>query len=406
MTRMAGGNRFDWLNGTVFLSASKPATWGDRLDSFYHDPNNDEWGGQLCRVLLHETIHFWQFLSSAYVANIVQSEWMRVLEFEENGRIGPSSDALASMHRKNENEPFSAFELIECWARYWDVHTRHAGKILEEDGIGLPDDVDTLTGAYTSDEFDTFMLSGNDAVFYGRPYRWLLDRCDGNTAFANIVFPVITFCAFGSPEPIRLFVEALKRARQSAELQRVVRDRTGAINFDWLSSYRLVLDEAVRPTVRENNMPNFTGGWDVLNRGSLRGHPVFSTYLERIRLTNSSVRMFDTSEPIDSSVEENLRTLLARAANIDPLVMYIFPGQPLYREHLGRYLPPPRIYFANEVWHAETRIGSNIVSKIQSQLNDESALDLELERRYELLDIQLRRFSDAKYAARRGVSLE
>jgi hypothetical protein len=56
---------FDYLSGTLRVKAAAPEDWKD-LDElpFWEDPNNEKWGDTLCRVLYHETLHFWQILSS------------------------------------------------------------------------------------------------------------------------------------------------------------------------------------------------------------------------------------------------------------------------------------------------------------------------------------------------------
>jgi hypothetical protein len=72
---MSKTNAFVWLSGTVTIPVRAPEEWAtDGLVEFYKDPNKPEWGGTLCRVLYHESIHFWQLLSSAYLANASQEE--------------------------------------------------------------------------------------------------------------------------------------------------------------------------------------------------------------------------------------------------------------------------------------------------------------------------------------------
>ena len=399
------GTGFDWLDGTVRVPAPMPAAWKGGLDDFYQGPNDERWGGSLCRVLYHETIHFWQLLSSAYVANLVQAEWLRLAGFEETGRWRPVDETVAASRHTGRGYPFAAIELLECWARYWDVHTRHAGRLLREDGIDashLPSGPD---GAYSAVQFDRFMQEGRDSAVYARPYRWALDRADGQSALVNLILPSIVFCAFGSPDPVAVFVGAVDRARKSDRIRRVVRGRTGSINVDWLHSYPVVITEAVVPTVRSFNMPSFTAGWDVLARGRLGEHPIYGTYLPRIDLALRSVRRFDTGPPRGESIDETLRVVTTRSAVRDPAVMFMFPGQPTYRAHLGRFLPPPRIRFADTVWHAEVTFAADAIAKLQYASGaSAAATDVRLDARYVELDARLQRFRDAEYAARRGLA--
>lgn len=402
---MTWGTGFDWLDGTVTVPASKPAAWGSTLDDFYRSPNDGRWGRSLCRVLYHESTHFWQLLSSAYLANLVQAEWMRLRAFEDHGQWPPVDDAVAALRRTVDGRPFSAVELMECWARYWDVHTRHAGQLLREDGIPAPHAGQGPEGAYSGAQFDRFMQHGRDAAGYARPYRWALQRAGGASAFVNLVLPTITFCAFGSPDPVAVFTTALESALDSSAIRDAVHDRTGFINVDWLARYRIVIAEAVAPAVRSLGLPAFTAGWDVMARGRLGEHPVYETYLHRVQLALETVQLFNTAPPSDESMAEVLRAAAAAAAVRDPLVVFMFPGQPSYREHLGRILPPPRVRFTDTVWHAEIEFAGETATRLASHSGHGRPAGHHLDARYPALDRRLQRFRDAEYAVRRGLPL-
>ena len=88
---MSEQHTFDYLTGTVrVLAACHPDLAADLLP-FYVHPNDDRWGEHLCRVLYHESIHFWLFISSAYLANIVAGEWLRLETFRDTGRVTSAS---------------------------------------------------------------------------------------------------------------------------------------------------------------------------------------------------------------------------------------------------------------------------------------------------------------------------
>jgi hypothetical protein len=403
------GNTFDWLDGTVRVPVPMPTAWAEGLGDFYQAPNDDRWGGSLCRILYHESIHFWQLLSSAYLANLVQEEWLRFADYMRNGMLRPAHPDVIGMRRVEGGRPFSPLELIECWARYWDVHTRHPRRILEEDGLEPPpawvaDAIGAPPGAYTSAEFDTFMQHGRDAATYARPYRWMLDRAEGDSSFVNIAFPVVVFCAFGSPWPVQLFIAAFERAQLSREVRAAVDQRTGSINVDWLYTYRAVIEHAVAPAVCELGGPVFTAGWDVLDRGPLGTHPIYGTYRSRVQIAMRSTRKFNTDQPADDSVEELLRSTTARAALSDPLVMFMFPGQPTYRMHLGRTVPPPRVQFVDATWHAEREFAAHALHKLALHIGaDVEDGNETLAPTYAQLDRDIQRFRGAEYAVRRGL---
>jgi hypothetical protein len=106
---------------------------------------------------------------------------------------------------------------MECWARYWDVHTRNPARIIEEDQIPVvgPALLRIQQGnidGYTAEAFDLFMQKGKNSEFYSAPYRYMLERSDGDSAFANIAFPILVFHAFGSPDPVGLLQKSLEHA--------------------------------------------------------------------------------------------------------------------------------------------------------------------------------------------------
>jgi hypothetical protein len=143
----------------------------------------------------------------------------------------------------------------------------------------------------------------------------------------------------------------------------------------------------------------------VLARGRLREHPVYGPYLGRIETAMSAVRMFDTDPPSDDSIDELMRFASAITAVEDPLVLFVFPGQPSYRMHLGAVVPPPRVRFADGVWHAERAFAATALAKLESVTAGAEYVDEDrtLAPVYEDLDRRVRRFRDAQYAVSRGL---
>ena len=83
---------FEYLTGTIMVPAEAPEEWQkEGLGKFYLSPNDEQWGQSLCRVLYHESVHFWQLFSSAYIANLVSDDWRRLQHYEETGEVLPLS---------------------------------------------------------------------------------------------------------------------------------------------------------------------------------------------------------------------------------------------------------------------------------------------------------------------------
>jgi hypothetical protein len=119
----------------------------------------------------------------------------------------------------------------------------------------------------------------------------------------------------------------------------------------------------------------------------------------------TSVKLFQIEDLVGDTFEKALHLSTARAAIRDPLVLFMFPGQPVYREHLGRHVPPPRVRFSDCTWHAEREFAATALAKLAVLGGAKPDDDLTLAPAYEDLDQRLRRFRDAEYAARRGLPL-
>jgi hypothetical protein len=349
-------------------------------------------------------------MSSAYLANGLQDEWLRLLEFERSGHLRPVSQLVSGMLERRPGEPFSTQELMECWARYWDVHTRGPATIIEEEQIQVADRALLRTqqeniAGYTSEAFDLFMQKGKDAELYAAPYRWMLNQCDGHSAFANIAFPILVFHAFGSPNPIGLLQRSLEHALKSKLIWQGVTGRSRNINLDWLNNWAVFIGEAIEPARRDLSMPDFTPGWGVIAQGQLRTHPVYAQYFGRIQALYRLASLQKRAEPPkERSLQAVYAFALADLAARDPVVMFAFPGQPEYRLTLGEYVPPPRVRFDGFTLHAERSPGASAVARVAAMMGQAvSEKDLTFKPVFDEFDPRLRRFRHAEYAVSVGL---
>lgn len=406
---MSDLNAFRWLDGTITVPTELPSAWAvDGLMPFYRNPNDPRWGGKLGRILYHESIHFWQLLSSAYLANAVQAEWLRYVNFQSTGNPGTQAEFVREMYRRQDDAPFSAHELVECWARYWDVHTRSPARLVDEDRLEIPAGlVKTVEraglNAYTSVVFDYFMQHGSDAQFYAAPYRWMLEQAGGNSALTNILFPTLTFHAFGSRDPVAVITRSFKRAIRSDAVRASVEARSGSINLDWLSSWDVALHEAVEPTLHELRMPLFTAGWDVLGRGPLGRHPVYRPYHSRIQLLFAMAVLSQERDerPKEGDWLSAYKFVIADLPRRDPRVIFAFPGQPEYRQLLGYWAPPPRVKFLNRTLHAW-----DAQDKKAGWVKEVGLSEDELHAMCDGFDRGIPRFNQATYAVSLGFSAD
>ncbi len=354
---------FEYLSGAIIINADAPHDWllssAEEL-RFWEEPNNDDWGVKLSRILYHESIHFWQFLSSSYIASLVADEWSRLLHFEATGELLPTTERVELHSLPRSDYPFSLAELVEAWARYWDVHTRGPIAIIQEEGIPVHDQAllwqnfgkDSLF--YSGVAFDTIMQVGEDCEVYGRPYRWLLERLNGNSAVAALLFPIVVYSAFNSPYPIDVFNLCIEAALRSNALQQILSNRTGDVNLDWLTNYRFIVESIVRPVFKILGIPFFVNGFEVIQNSCLKNHPIFSEYPTRFQfLISEYFNVFSPTPYQGDPNGEKYVVSLTKAGKAMPLV-YVFglPGQPFYRALLGHLVPPPQIGFKNTTLYA------------------------------------------------------
>jgi len=291
---------FEYLTGIVKVPASAPLEWQkEGLTEFYRSPNDDAWGATLCRVLYHESIHFWQLFSSGYVANLVADDWRRLQHFRATGEVRPLSTEANQYKITASGLPFSERELLECWARFWDVHTREPGAIIRDEGypaeeVERLEMIDPYTGSksYTHEAYDYLMRGGPASGSYEKPYRWLLDQTQGHSAFVAITFPILVHSAFGSPDPVKVFCETFDRAWNSSVLRPAIDSRFGYINLDWLNQWSAIIGEAHIPVIRKHHLPDFTSGLDVIARGPLASHPIYREYVDQFKVLHGHLSLY------------------------------------------------------------------------------------------------------------------
>ncbi|WP_455203316.1 hypothetical protein [Kaarinaea lacus] len=414
---------FDYLTGCVRLSVNQPPELEESLDAFYQDPNNENWGDQICRTLYHESVHFWQFLASAYLGNMISAEWKRIETYRDSGEITETSELIKQFRQRVNDAPFSAYELCECWARYWDVHTRNPDTIIKEESIDVTLQHDPR--GYSGVDYDVLMWTGVESSRYEAPYRWMLeqvaqapwvnaigdsDRITKGIAsyIIALIFPSVVHSAFGSPDPVTIVCAAIDRIVTKKNIgEEILQHKTGSINFDWLQSWTFCLGEIIYPILKEQNMPTFTSGIDVITRGYLKTHPIFPAYLSRLDTLGGMINMENAAKDniaatAKSEYEFQYRYAMVDAANNDPWVLFAMPGQPNYRYMLGQQMRPPLVSFADK----NSVAGQTAFSKLAMLEGkpfdpiEYGAIELHTVKDLEKL---VKRFRAAEYAVARGL---
>lgn len=366
---------FDWLSGVaaVDLDCPPPLRDPDGLLRFFNEPNAPEWGRDVPRILMHECLHGWQLVSSRWLLDLVVEEWLR-LQGWQSGTPPPSPGPLRQAYgRAEQGQDFSVRDLVECLARFWDVHIRGPQRLLDEEGDnlgGLREIIDARRdqeghGGYASMEFDALMTEGREHAAYAAPYRWLLDRAARAPAVAdlampldqaaswaaNLLLPIAAFVALNAVTPVATFIAAIDRLLQADAVGMAATQRHPlyrAINLDWLIVWPVLLPGVVRALRRSGHEIEI--GTSHLDAQGLASHPVWCHLRQRFDSLRRSLALFFVQQQDSQEEEGPMQVVLQLERQVyvqDPWAVFALPGQPNCRALLGAVFPPPLIRFTD-----------------------------------------------------------
>jgi hypothetical protein len=309
---------------------------------------------------------------------IVVAEWERLLRFERDGAVPPRSERRKTFGRAAADEPFSVRDLIECLARFWDVHTRSPTRLIREEGTDLGGrlrEIDAIRpqDGYSSLEFDTVMLTGPDCEVYAKPYRWMLERARAAPAVhalpgpveevaswsVNLLLPVTSFLALNTDAPVAAFVAGFERGLSQDVLgaAAVRRHPLKAINLDWLDFWT-VLAKGLSRTLRRIDLSPWLGHWvglGVLENEAFLDHPVYRHLRARMRSLDDALdslrkrqRMRYVLDPPRDDPQDIDEAMVLREVFVtepDRWPVFSLPGQPTFRSVLGGTFAPPLVRF-------------------------------------------------------------
>jgi len=364
---------FDWLSGVAVIDCPCPPSLRapDGLNRFFNEPNDEEWGRQVPRILIHECLHVWQLASSRWLLALVAEEWTRLQNWHPGMPPPPTGPLRRLYGRSGQGQQFSVRDLVECLARFWDVHIRGPQRLLEEEG----DDLDGLReiidahrekegyGGYASLEFDTLMTKGRQHSSYAAPYHWLIDRATKAPAVvdlplpldqaaswaANLLLPIAGFVALNSTEPVSTFIAAVERLLQPNAVGMAATQRHPLyriINLDWLIVWPVLLPGIVRALRRAGHEIEIN---TAHLQGTLASHPVWCHLQQRFdSLRRGIVLHVAVNNAKGEAGPMQVLSQLERQVYVqDPWTVLALPGQPNCRALLGAIFPPPLLRFTD-----------------------------------------------------------
>ncbi len=377
-------HNFDYLSGTIRIKREAPPAWEtEAVLPFWVAPNDPKWGSHLSRVLFHESIHFWQMLFSSYLVVVVSTAWEDLLHFEQSGEVRLENKIMENYRTAQQSFPFSAQELVECWARFWDVHTRGPHTIIQEEEILPPEEQKRIfldQRGYTAFAYDTVMTEGPHCHIYGRPFRWLLQRVANHSLFAQLLFPILTHAAFTTIDPVFFFCRTVDMAIKSKRVRDVVNQFGGqGINLSWILCWDTIGREVIQPFItqieskEERLIPFRTFGFQMIEAGPLRDHPIYCHYIKK-SAPNNFLKWFHHFQALpygQDTYNIEYANAINQTAKAMPMVApFGMPGQPFYRSALGALVPPPKIQFSNFSWYAPVILEADISRGINHRAQD------------------------------------
>ena len=279
---------FDFLSLRLQIDMPQP----DGYDWFELcvEPAESRWGWRFARPMIHETLHFWQLLASPYLGTLVRAELGRLEEFERTLTIPPESACSTQLRARDAETGFSAEQLLESWARYWEIQIQTPVRLLEQEGIG-EDDVHPSLWHFLDPEsphyawpwvgVEVAMTRGANCDVYGAPFRWMLQRVYDATGFkpvdpdwfspnsANpcylccVAYPGLMYHSFRAKDPVLFFKQAVDKICGGSSILLRYGRFAGAryVQLDWFECWERLTETLEIPPDEQSEVPSHWGAF-------------------------------------------------------------------------------------------------------------------------------------------------
>ena len=379
---MSASSVFDWFTGLATISQPcPPALRANNLGVFFSAPNRPEFGVAVPRVLMHECLHAFQLAGSRWLQRMVAEEWRRLLEFERTGRAPALGRLRSAWGRPPAGYPFSVRDLVECLARFWDVHIRGARRILAEDaavtGTGQPiaNGPEGEVGfplADRAEEYEAAIRTGQKLDSYPVPYlhlQWAaahapavlaLGPSDANRLrlraswAAQLLLPMAGFVALNTDEPVQAYVIAVDSILADPDTGALLKrgNEWDLIELDWLTHWGWIV-ERMSAALTRSGLPPKADPAGLRGEPGWTEHPVWRYHAERFQALAAGLVHLMSDEGAGRATEarpwrpvqhQMLCDLLRKGHSF---AAYALMGIPDLRSHLGSAFAPPLLRFAD-----------------------------------------------------------
>lgn len=318
------------------------------------------------RIVMHETLHWWQQLGLGFFTHLAAEDWQRLLEFESTGIIPDSGPFMQELLRFNDSLGFSAWNLIESLTRYWDVHICGPTQLLDIERIeklgtdkefwkkydklresGILTIRRSNGDAYTAQAYNLAMEGVGGR--YARPYK-LTGEFLMNPDLAGVLFPIAAHFAFQTSKPTDYFERFVEILAPYALPPRSPETYAAPIEELWINLY-YIGRELTAPVIYQ--APGLYPLAEIRESG-LINHPGYARVLKNMehyatlaadgkigkQIIESYPRML---EEFESKYEKKVARGLIGFLVLD--LVLSTPGIPNHRAELFNLLPPPLIRF-------------------------------------------------------------
>ena len=373
---------FDWFTGLATVKAPCPPALlqPNGPQRFFESPNHTDFGVKVPRVLMHESLHMFQLAGSSWLQRLVAEEWGRVLTLERTGVAPPHGPLRTAFGRPQQGIPFSVRDLVECLARFWDMHMRGPDRVLEEEAFPDPKgEFAALRMArqarheipYTSQEYHAAMQASMLHDSYPRLYVQIFQAALDSPAVkslgrndpgrnanraswaVNVLLPIAGFVALNTSDPVRAFVICLDKVlgdEEGLRLATAAENVNELIELDQLSCWAQLVEPLTRELSEANLLPRatLTGPMDV---EGWREHPVWRHLPQRFdALTTGLTAMLIQPTPEPEPQRPwlpLLQTVLHSVLQKHAFAACGLMGIPPLRLQLGAAFAPPLLRFTD-----------------------------------------------------------
>ncbi len=305
------------------------------------------------RVVFHETVHYWQHVGQGFLAKMAEEDWNRLQQFEFDATVSDPGPYRLEFVRRHDQADFSALDLHESLARFWDVHAIGPQRLIEMDFDDPKRQFDESFkaqyfalkqkglivhpehGGYSDLAYNMAMEAS--AGNYAKPYLYVLEHY--NPVVTATVFPLAGHFALQSERPVEAFLQMVKRVAPS--LNKIPRGHS--VHDLWHNYHTPIRDAAIRVS-QELGYGGLTLAGAYIKNSSLREHPVYAwifAELDRARWvldeTAFAQRLVSNYQGVPPGMAGILATDFSLAC----------PGDTTNRSFLVEWLAPPCVRFSD-----------------------------------------------------------